>query len=98
MEARQALQGEGVPTAVVSMPCWELFDAQDEDYRQRVLGPGTVRVAVEAAVRMGWERYLGEDGTFVGMTGFGASAPGGKLFEHFGITAEKVVAEAKAKL
>ena len=98
MDARQVLQGEGVPTAVVSMPCWELFDAQDEEYRQRVLGPGTVRVAVEAALKMGWERYLGEDGAFVGMTGFGASAPAGELFEHFGITAEKVVSAAKTKL
>jgi transketolase len=98
MDARQALQGEGVPTAVVSMPCWELFDAQNEDYRQRVLGPGTVRVAVEAALKMGWERYLGEDGAFVGMTGFGASAPAGELFKHFGITADKVVSAAKAKL
>lgn len=90
MAARDILQGNGTPTAVVSMPCWELFDAQDQAYRDTVLGPQTVRVAVEAAVRMGWERYIGDGGGFVGMSGFGASAPAGDLFEHFGITAEKV--------
>ena len=98
MAARQALQGEGVPTAVVSMPCWELFDAQDEDYRKQVLGPGTIRVAVEAGVRQGWDKYIGSDSNFVGMTGFGASAPGGALFEHFGITAEKVAEAVKKRL
>jgi len=96
--ARETLQGDGIPTAVVSMPCWELFDAQDEAYRDRVLGPGSVRVGVEAAVSLGWGRYLGTDGAFVGMTGFGASAPGGALFEHFGITAESVVTAARARL
>ncbi len=96
--ARDLLQGEGIPTAVVSMPCWELFDAQDEAYRQKVLGPGTVRVAVEAALEQGWHKYIGEKGGFVGMTGFGASGPGPKLYEHFGITAEKIAAAAKARL
>jgi len=98
MAARDSLQGEGVPTAVVSMPCWELFDEQDEGYRKQVLGSGTVRVAVEAAVRMGWDKYVRNHGGFVGMDGFGASAPAGQLFEHFGITADNVVAEVKARL
>jgi transketolase len=98
IEARQRLQEKGVPTAVVSMPCWELFDNQDDAYRQEVLGTGGVRVAVEAAVRQGWDRYLGANGAFVGMTGFGASAPAGQLFEHFGITAGAVVAAAEARL
>ena len=98
MQARETLQGEGIPAAVVSMPCWELFDKQDEAYRQQVLGPGTVRVAVEAAIRQGWDRYIRSDGGFVGMTGFGASAPAGKLFKHFGITAEAVVSEVKKRL
>ena len=98
VEARQRLQEKGIPTAVVSMPCWELFDDQDDAYRQGVLGAGGVRVAVEAAVRQGWDRYLGANGTFVGMTGFGASAPAGQLFEQFGITAGAVVAAAEAKL
>ena len=90
MAARDILQADGMPTAVVSMPCWELFDAEDETYRKLVLGPGTVRVAVEAGVRMGWDKYIRNHGDFVGMTGFGASAPGGQLFEHFGITADAV--------
>ncbi len=98
MEARALLQADGIPTAVVSMPCWELFDAEDEDYRGRVLGPGTVRVAVEAAVSLGWERYIGADGAFVGMTGFGASAPAPALFEHFGITAEAVAEAVRKRL
>ncbi|MBU6494693.1 MAG: transketolase, partial [Burkholderiales bacterium] len=92
--ARARLQGQGVPSAVVSMPCWALFEAQDADYRAAVLGPGTVRVGIEAAVRLGWDRYLGERGAFVGMTGFGASGPAEALYEHFGITAEQVASQA----
>jgi transketolase len=98
MVARATLQSEGVPTAVVSMPCWELFDAQDAAYRASVLGEGTVKVGVEAAMRFGWDQYIGSDGGFVGMTGFGASAPAPELYKHFGITAENVVAQAKARL
>ncbi|MCW8915394.1 MAG: transketolase [Magnetovibrio sp.] len=98
MAARDTLQGEGIPTAVVSMPCWELFDAQDDAYKASVLGEGTAKVGVEAAMRFGWDKYIGSDGGFVGMTGFGASAPAGELYKHFGITAENVVAEAKARL
>ena len=80
------------------MPSWELFEEQDQAYRDEVLGPGSVRVAVEAAIRMGWDRYIGADGGFVGMTGFGASAPAGELYKHFGITADAVVAEAKSRI
>ena len=98
LAARDLLQAEGIATAVVSMPCWELFEDQNEAYRQGVLGAGAVRVAVEAAVGQGWERYLGPRGAFVGMTGFGASAPGGALYEHFGITAEAVAAAAKEQM
>ena len=98
MAARDILQAERVPTAVVSMPCWELFDAQPEDIRARVLGDGTVRVAVEAGVAQGWARYTGVDGGFVGMTGFGASAPAADLYEHFGITPEAVAAAATERL
>jgi transketolase len=98
MAARDKLQEDGVGTAVVSMPCWELFDEQDNDYRESVLGPGTVRVAVEAAVRLGWDRYLGEHGRFVGMSSFGASAPAKDLYEHFGITAAAVADAARAGL
>ena len=98
VRARRQLEAEGIATAVVSMPSWELFEAQDEDYRKEVLGKGTVRVAVEAAVRLGWDRYIGEDGGFVGMSGFGASGAETDLFEHFGITAGKVVEEVRKRL
>ena len=87
-----------MPTSVVSMPSWELFDEQLPDYRAGVLGDGVVRVAVEAAVGMGWERYIGPDGGFVGMAGFGASAPASDLYRHFGITAEAVAEAARARL
>jgi transketolase len=82
----------GLMAAVVSMPCWELFEEQDAEYRACVLGTAP-RVAVEAAARLGWDRWLGPRGAFIGMTGFGASAPADALFPHFGITAE-AVAEA----
>ncbi len=94
LAARDILQAEGIGTRVVSMPCWELFDAQEEKIRKRVLPAGPVRVAIEAGVNMGWDKYLlGERGNakkagFVGMDSFGASAPAGTLFEKFGITAE----------
>ena len=96
--ARNILQSGGAPTRVVSMPCWALFDRQDSEYRQATLGPGTVRIAIEAGVSMGWERYVGADGGFVGMSGFGASAPYKELYKNFGITAEAVAAMAKDRL
>ncbi len=98
MAAQAQLAGQGVASSVVSMPCWELFNAQTDDYRASVLGENTVRVAVEAAIRMGWDQYIGPDGGFVGMTGFGASAPAGDLYKHFGITADAVTAEVQARL
>ena len=98
-EARQMLEADGVPTRLVSLPCWALFDEQAPAYRESVLGgAGTVRVAVEAASPLGWERYVGTDGAVVGMKGFGASAPAKDLYAHFGITADAVVAAAKARL
>ena len=97
MAARATLEAEGIATAVVSLPCWELFAHQDESYRAQVLGQG-LRIGIEAAIGMGWERWLGEDGIFIGMQGFGASAPAEDLFRHFGITAEAVVAAAKKRL
>jgi transketolase len=99
VEARKILQSQGIPAAVVSMPCWELFDIQPEKYRREVLGPAwpeCVRVAIEAAISPGWDRYIGENGVFVGLKGFGLSAPGDVLFKHFGITAENVVTQTKA--
>jgi transketolase len=94
IEAREALAKEGIRAAVVSMPCWELFAGQSVAYRAQVLGSAP-RLAVEAAVAQGWERWLGEAGSFIGMSGFGASAPAAKLFEHFGITATHVAAAAR---
>ncbi|SCM76549.1 Transketolase [uncultured Pleomorphomonas sp.] len=98
VKARRLLETDGVGTAVVSMPCWEVFEEQDEDYRNAVLGKGTVCVAVEAAARIGWDRYIGPDGAFVGMSTFGASGPLEEVFIHFGITAEHVVQEARRRL
>jgi transketolase len=98
LEARETLQAAGVPTAVISVPCWELFWDQPAEYRARIIGRGTARVAVEAATRLGWERFVGEDGGFVGMKSFGASGPPAELFAHFGITAANVVAEVRARL
>lgn len=102
MAARDILQADGIGTRVVSMPCWELFEEQDEAYRKRVLPGGPVRVAVEAGIRFGWDRWLfGERGRrekagFVGMHDFGASAPAGTLYREFGITAEAVADKAKS--
>ena len=98
--AREQLEASGIATAVVSLPCWELFNAQDAAYRQSVLGDATqgVRVGIEAAVRQGWDAYLGIDGGFVGMTGFGASGPADALYKLFNITPEAVVAEARRLL
>jgi len=98
IEAQAKLAGEGIEAAVVSMPCWSLFERQGAAYREQVLGAGTVRVAVEAAIGFGWERWTGSEGGFVGMKGFGASAPAGDLYKHFGITADAVVAAVKARL
>jgi len=99
VEAYERLTAEGIAARAVSMPCWELFDAQPADYRDSVLPPDvTARVAVEAGVEQGWAKYIGRCGRFVGMQGFGASAPFKHLYEHFGITADRVVAEAKAAL
>jgi transketolase len=92
VQARKKLEAAGVGTAVVSMPCWELFNVQDANYRRSVLGTG-VRVGIEAAVRQGWDAYLGTDGGFVGMTGFGASGPADQLYKLFNITTDALVAE-----
>jgi len=96
LEAGQKLEGEGIAARVVSMPSWELFDVQPKEYRDQVLPPSLrARVSVEAGTTKGWERYVGLDGASVGMTGFGASAPIGILYEKFGITAERVAEESR---
>jgi transketolase len=96
--ARDLLQKDGIPTRVVSMPSFELFDEQPEAYQEQVLGPNTVRIAVEAGIRQGWDKYLDRKDGFVGMKSFGASAPYEQLYKHFGITAEAVAAAAKQRL
>jgi transketolase len=94
VQAAKALEGEGVRAAVVSMPCFELFAAQNESYRNAVLGSAP-RVAVEAAAAFGWSQWLGPNSAFIGMRGFGASAPAQDLYKHFGITAEAVASAAR---
>jgi transketolase len=91
LKAQGILEGKGIATAIVSMPCWALFDAQDKAYRESVLGPHTLRVAIEAASPLGWERYVGEKGIILGMHHFGASAPYERLYQEFGFTPEHVV-------
>jgi transketolase len=91
VDAAKQLREKGIRTRVVSMPSWELFEKQPKSYQDEVLGKDTLKVAVEAASGFGWERYIGRDGIFVGMKGFGASAPAEELYEHFGITAANVV-------
>jgi transketolase len=99
VDAYEKLVAEGVEARAVSMPSWELFEMQPADYRDSVLPPSvTRRVAVEAGIVQGWERYIGTAGQFVGMRGFGASAPAGLLMKHFGFTVDNVVATAKRML
>lgn len=95
VQAAIDLKSKGVNARVVSMPCWKLFDEQSDEYRESVLPSAvTKRVAVEAGIKMGWEQYLGEKGTFIGMSSFGGSAPFETLYEQFGITAENVAKAA----
>ncbi|HZH27966.1 MAG TPA: transketolase [Azospirillaceae bacterium] len=102
LDARARLQAKGVPAAVVSVPCMELFAAQSADYQAKVLGPddaqANLRMAIEAGVRQGWDRWIGANGLFVGMSSFGESAPYQELYEHFGITAASAVDAALARL
>lgn len=97
LAARGLLKAKGIETAVVSMPCWELFEQQPKAYRSEVLGTAP-RVAVEAAVRFGWDRYIGADGVFIRMNGFGASVDYPDLFRHFDITPEAVSEAARRSL
>ena len=94
MQAREQLEAEGIETRVISMPCVELFEMQDPNWQQQTLGEAPVRIAVEAGMRQGWDRYIGREGSFIGMSSYGASAPAEVLFEQFGITTDAIVAEA----
>jgi len=97
IDAAHLLHDEGYSVAVVSMPCWELFDAQDDAYRDATLGDAP-RIAIEAAAAFGWTRYVDREADVIGMPGFGASAPAERLYEEFGITTKAIVALAKAKI
>ncbi len=98
LQAREILQARGVATTVISVPCWELFWQQKKDYRDMIIGRGTVRVSVEAATKLGWERFVGEDGGIIGMESFGASGAVAEVYKKFGITADNVVKEVEARL
>ena len=98
MEAKAELDAAGVPTRVVSVPCFEMFEGQSEEYRAMTIGDAPVKIGVEAAIRQGWDAFIGSDGTFVGMSSFGASAPYKELYEHFGITTKAIVAAANDRL
>jgi transketolase len=99
LEAREILQTEGIPTRLVSMPCWELFEEQPKDYRDQVLPPSvSCRLAVEAGVRQGWDRYVGLDGDVICLDRFGASAPGDVVMRELGFNVENVLQHAKALL
>lgn len=97
LEAKKALDEDGIATRVVSVPSFELFEAQDDDYKAALLGTETIRVGIEAAVRMGWDRFIGHDGIFIGMNSFGASGPYKEVYAHFGITSDAVIKSVKQK-
>ena len=99
LEGRKLLEAKGVGTRVVSMPSWELFAEQPQSYREEVLPPSVkARLAIEAASPFGWREYVGKQGAILGITGFGASAPGPVVMEHYNFTAENVAARAEALL
>ncbi|RJG43710.1 MULTISPECIES: transketolase [unclassified Mesorhizobium] len=98
LAARTALQAHGHPTRVVSVPVFELFEKQSEKYQAAIIGNAPVKVAIEAAIRLGWDRFIGQDGIFIGMHGFGASGTIEQLYPHFGITADATVKAAEARL
>jgi transketolase len=96
IKAAEKLAAEKIAARVISMPSWRLFEKQDEKYKDSVLPPETkARVGIEAGVEQGWSRWLGDKGVFIGMSSFGASAPGKVCFEKFGITVKRVVGAAK---
>ncbi|MFB0552916.1 MAG: transketolase [Phycisphaerae bacterium] len=99
LEAAEKLAAENITTQVVSMPCWELFEKQSQEYKDSVIPPGVkARVGIEAGVELGWNKWLGDNGIFVGMSSFGASAPGKVCFEKFGITVDNIVTAAKKSI
>jgi len=98
VDGAKLLAQRGIAARVISVPCFELFLAQPEEYRRAIIGDARVKIGVEAAVRQGWDAIIGSDGTFIGMNSFGASAPYKELYKKFGITAEAIAHAALAKL
>jgi transketolase len=95
LEARSRLADDGIDARVVSLPSWELFDAQPAEYRDQILTPGIPRLAIEAGVTLAWGRYLGPDGRVIGLDRYGASAPGHVLFERLGFGVENAIKQAR---
>jgi transketolase len=94
--AAERLEADGIASRVVSLPCWETFEAQDQGYRDSVLPPAVrKRVSIEIGVSLGWERWVGDEGAIIGLDHYGASAPAGTVFEHFGFTADRVADVAR---
>ncbi|MGI8997500.1 MAG: transketolase-like TK C-terminal-containing protein, partial [Pyrinomonadaceae bacterium] len=99
LDAREQLQKDGTPTRVVSMPCWELFEEQDQNYRDEVLPPNvTARLSIEAGARLGWDRYIGPHGDAIALDRFGASAPGDVALRELGYNVENVCERARVLL
>ena len=96
LKARDTLEKKGIGTRVISLPSWELFEEQEEKYKKRILPKGTVRIAIEAGVKLGWEKWLYKNGgsqiktSFVGMSSFGTSAPEKDIFDHFQINVQEI--------
>ena len=98
LDAQTELHNRNIGTRVVSMPCFELFDQQSEKYKAELLDNSSLKIAVEAGIKQGWEQYIGRDGIFIGMNSFGASAPADDLYQHFGITKENIVEKILKRL
>ncbi len=99
IQAQKHLENDGIATRVISVPCFELFEEQSEEYKAEILGSkDTVKLAIEAGIRMGWDRFIGSDGIFIGMSSFGASAPAPQLYKHFGITSERIINSIKGAI
>ncbi len=99
IQAQKQLENDGIATRVISVPCFELFEEQSQEYKEEILGSkDIVKLAVEAGIRMGWDRFIGSDGIFIGMNSFGASAPAPELYKHFGITSERIVNSIKGAI